>query len=63
MKKDDENNWLDDAFDDAKNRELEQRGMATSSKAAVGIGCVVAVLLFVAALVAGAGLLGALASV
>ena len=62
MKRDDENNWLDDAFNDEKNRELEKQGMATSAKAAVGIGCVAAVLLMIAALVAGAGLLGAISN-
>ncbi len=57
-----ENNWLDDAFDDEKNR-AEQSSMAGSSKLAVGVGCFAAVVLLVAALVLGASLLGAIAKV
>ena len=56
----DEYDWIDDAFDDKKNAELEERGMGGGSKAALGIGCVVAVVLAAIALFAGVGFLSSL---
>ena len=45
----DDYNWIDDPFDEKKNREIEQKAMGGSSRAFLGIGCVVAITLVIAA--------------
>lgn len=57
-----EDNWLEDAFNDQKAQEEMNAGMATSTKVAVGIGCIVVVVLIGVSLFAGMGLLSTLAS-
>lgn len=48
--KDNEYDWLDDPFDEKK---AASQAMGGGSKAAIGIGCLVAVVLFVAIIVIG----------
>ena len=41
-------NWIDDPFDEKKNREIEQKAMSGSSRTALGLGCIVALVLLAA---------------
>ena len=59
--KHDETNWLDDAFDEKKDKEIEESRMSSGSKVAIGIGCIGAILLLGVCFVSGLGLLNALA--
>ncbi len=60
--KDNDYNWLDDPFDEKKNRQLEQEAMNGSSRTAVGIGCIVGIVLLVAIAVTGFMLLQAISA-
>ncbi|MEE0844834.1 MAG: hypothetical protein U0L71_01410 [Eggerthellaceae bacterium] len=60
-RKQEEYNWLDDPFDEKKAaKEQQEAGMSGRSKALVGIGCLVVVLILVLMAVVGVGMLGVL---
>lgn len=60
-RKQEEYNWLDDPFDEKKAaKEQQEAGMSGHSKALVGIGCLVIVLILVLMAVVGVGMLGVL---
>ena len=60
--KSDNYNWIDDPFDEKKNREIEQRAMAGSSRTALGLGCIVAIVLIIVMIVLSVGLLQAISA-
>ncbi len=60
--KSDNYNWIDDPFDEKKNREIEQQAMAGSSRTALGLGCIVAIVLIIVMIVLSVGLLQAISA-
>lgn len=55
-------NWIDDPFDDKKNRELEQKTMSGVSRTALGLGCIVVLVLIVVGAFLTMGLLQAISA-
>lgn len=60
MARKDDYNWLDDPFDEKKNAQAEQQGMSGASKLAVGMGCLLALIVMIVLVFVGAGALGVL---
>lgn len=57
-----EENWLEDAFNEKKDQELNDARMGGSSKLLIGCGCLGAVILTVIFIVSSLGLLSALSA-
>ena len=60
-KQTDEYNWLDDPFDEKKiAKEQQLAGMSSRSKLAVGLGCLVALVVLIVLVFLGVGAMGSL---